>query len=82
VDFIIIDVEGSELSVFEGARKTLAASPNVVMIMECTQNVLEIKKFLNDFEFKCYQWDMDLSQMVSVEIERGSFIARREMFKY
>jgi len=81
VDFIIIDVEGAELSVFEGARKTFAASPNLVMILECTKNVSEIRKFLMDFEFQCYLWSLDSCQMIPVEIERGSFIARREISK-
>jgi FkbM family methyltransferase len=81
VDFIIIDVEGAELAVFEGARETFAASPRLVMIMECTKNVFEIRKFLMDFEFQCYHWNLDSCQMIPIEIERGSFIARREISK-
>lgn len=79
VDFIIIDVEGAELSVFEGAKETFAASPNLVMIMECTENITEIKRFLMDFKFSCYQWDVGSCKLLPSEIERGSFIARREL---
>jgi FkbM family methyltransferase len=79
VDFIVIDVEGAELSVFNGAKKTISASPNVVMIMECTEHINEIRKFLVEFDFSCYQWDIASNKLISSEIERGSFIVRRKL---
>jgi len=37
VDFIKMDVEGSELSVLRGAAKLLADSPDVVIMLECQE---------------------------------------------
>jgi FkbM family methyltransferase len=37
VDILKVDVEGHELSVFKGARRTLAQSPNIRVIMEWSQ---------------------------------------------
>lgn len=79
VDFIVIDVEGAEFSVFSGAKKTIAASPDLVMIMECTTQLDSIKEFLSDFGFKYYLWDVDSSYLIPTNFERGSIIARREI---
>jgi FkbM family methyltransferase len=79
VDFIIIDVEGAELSVFEGARQTFASSPNLTMIMECTERVPEIGSLLREFEFDIYHWDSGQSQLLPTEIERGSLVALRRI---
>jgi len=75
VDFIVIDVEGAELSVFQGARQTFAASPSVAMIMECTENIDETGVFLAEMGFTFYTWDMNSSKLLPVKIGRGSFIA-------
>ena len=77
VDFIIIDVEGAELSVFEGARQTFEASPDLAMIMECTDHVSEIGAFLREFGFACYHWGLDSSRLLPAEIGQGSFVALR-----
>lgn len=79
VDFIVIDVEGAEFSVFNGAKRTIAASPDLVMIMECTTQLDVIREFLSEFDFKYYLWDMDSSRLIPSKFERGSFIARREI---
>jgi FkbM family methyltransferase len=79
VDFLVIDVEGAEFSVFNGAKRTIAASPNLVMIMECTTQLDEIRKLLSDFGFKYYLWDVDSRSLIQSELGRGGFIARREM---
>jgi FkbM family methyltransferase len=79
VDFIIIDVEGAELSVFEGARQTFASSPNLTMIMECTERVPEIGSLLREFEFDIYHWGSGQSQLLPTEIERGSLVALRRI---
>jgi FkbM family methyltransferase len=79
VDFIVIDVEGAELSVFEGARQTIEASPRLTMIMECTANIAETAALLGSFGFAFYQWDLDSTRLLPTAIGQGSFIAvRRE----
>ncbi len=78
VDFIVIDVEGAELSVFEGARRTFDASPSLGMIMECTEHIPEIGAFLNELGFKIYRWDLESSRLLPAQIERGSLIALRD----
>ena len=77
VDFIVIDVEGAELSVFEGARKTFSASPRLAMIMECTEHIPAIDAFLRDFGFAYYHWDLDSSELLPAEIGFGGFVAWR-----
>jgi FkbM family methyltransferase len=77
VDFIIIDVEGAELSVLEGARRTFAASPNLGMIMECTEQIPEIGAFLEEFGFETYHLGSETSSLLPTEIERGSLVALR-----
>jgi FkbM family methyltransferase len=77
VDLIIIDVEGAELSAFEGARKTIAASPRLAMIMECTEHVDEIGAFLRKFGFELYNLDLESCRLLPAEIGRGGFVALR-----
>jgi len=77
VDFIIIDVEGAELAVFEGARQTFEASSDLAMIMECINHISEIGVFLHEFGFAYYHWDSDSSRLLPAEIGQGSFVALR-----
>jgi len=77
VDFIVIDVEGAELSVFEGAQQTFEASPSLAMIMECTEHILEVGALLREFGFTYYHWDSDSQRLLPTEIGRGSFVALR-----
>lgn len=78
VEFVIIDVEGAELSVFQGARQTIAASPRLAMIMECTEHIPEIAAFLSEFGFAYFHFDLDSTRLLPTEIGRGSFVALRE----
>lgn len=78
IDFIVIDVEGAELSIFNGAKKTIAASPNLVMIMECTNNLDEINRFLSDLSFSYYEWDVGADKLIPTKFKKGSLIAQRE----
>lgn len=78
VDFIIIDVEGAELSVFQGAIQTLAASPNLTMVLECTQHVAGIEALLREQGFSFFAWDMREARLRSVAaLTRGSFVATK-----
>jgi len=77
VDFIVIDVEGAELSVFQGARQTLLASPRLTMIMECTEQVDLIGDFLHECGFSFYNWEGETDRLQSSEIERGGLVAMR-----
>lgn len=77
VDFIVIDVEGAELLVFEGALRTIEASPNLVMLMECTQHIQETQALLHNFGFAYYQLESDSHRPLPGEIGRGSVVAVR-----
>ncbi|WP_213804551.1 FkbM family methyltransferase [Granulicella sp. dw_53] len=78
VDFIIIDVEGAELSVFLGAQQTVVASTNLTMIMECSSDLPEITLFLKEFGFLCFRFDSDGSQLIPSEVKQGTVIALRK----
>lgn len=56
-DLLIIDVEGAELGVLQGAVKTLASSKNVAIMLECTKNQLEVKALLERQGFSFYMWN-------------------------
>lgn len=79
VDFIIIDVEGAELSVFEGARQTFAASHTVTMMMECKDHFAETDALLKKYGFNFYRWESESSRLVPQDIQEGSenFVALR-----
>jgi len=79
IDFIIIDVEGSELSVFQGAQKTFSASPDLVMILECTEFIDEIQELLSTFNFQFYEWNFMTSKLTPSECKKGSFIAIKKL---
>lgn len=57
VDFIKIDVEGSELELLQGAEATLAASPKIVILLECTKNREQVWGLLKKKGFNCFVWD-------------------------
>lgn len=76
-DFMIIDVEGAELSVFQGAHQTLSNSPNLVMVLECTQNESEMERFLAELGFGFFKWNPYKSKLLPRKLEMGSFIAMR-----
>jgi FkbM family methyltransferase len=77
VDFLVIDVEGAELSVFQGARQTIAASPHLTMILECTANIAATSALLGGMGFSFYQWNQVSARLMPAQIAQGSFIAHR-----
>lgn len=65
VDLIRIDAEGSEVNILQGAAKLLARSPNAVIIMEWSPNMIsrygnavQFEAFLRQKGFK-YWWKFD-----------------------
>jgi FkbM family methyltransferase len=66
VDFLKMDVEGNEFSVFRGAEKMLRANPKIMLMFECSRDASEIFQFLRNLDFKLYcrigsktTWDID-----------------------
>ena len=58
VDFIKVDVEGSELSVFKGMKRILSENKNVKIITECiSENGEDAFKFLSDLGFSIHSID-------------------------
>lgn len=57
VDFLKIDVEGSELSLLQGAEKILTSSLKITILLECTKNREQVRDFLERKGFKCFVWD-------------------------
>jgi len=70
-------VEGAELSVFEGARATLAASPQLTMIMECTERIAEMDSLLRELGFSFFNLDANTAELIPAVLERGSVVALR-----
>jgi FkbM family methyltransferase len=82
VDFMKVDVEGAELALLQGAEKILARSPNITILLECTQNRELVRGFASRYGFKCFIWDYKgrvLKPAVYDEIIiTGSVILRRQ----
>jgi len=57
LDFIKIDVEGGELALLQGALQTLKNSPDVTILLECTNNRKQVRDFLERQGFLSYLWD-------------------------
>ena len=57
VDFMKIDVEGAELSLLQGAEKTLAGSTDITILLECTHNRDQVRDLLVWHGFQCFVWD-------------------------
>jgi len=57
LDLIIIDVEGSELAVLRGAATMLAQSPNLTILIECSQNRSEVGKLLENYGMEFFLWE-------------------------
>lgn len=58
IDVMIIDVEGAELSVLRGGLQAMLASPNLLLLLECTVNHDEVERMLVDLEFEFFTWDI------------------------
>lgn len=65
IDFIKVDVEGTEYNVFRGAVKVLADNPDIMLLFECTSHGCkyvgytqdDIFQFLRGFGFGLYCWN-------------------------
>lgn len=78
VDMIIIDVEGVEMSVFNGAQALLAASPNLVIMAECTERLDEIDWLLRSHGFSFYIWNAAAACLEETTMKRGTIYAMRK----
>lgn len=65
IDLLIMDVEGAEWSVLRGAQAVLRSSPNLLMILECSQNRAEVEEFLASMQFRFYTWNAAAAKMES-----------------
>ena len=78
VDMIIIDVEGAELQVIKGAMSLLGASPGVIIMAECTKNLEEMHRILDEVGFSFYLWNTSAARLEPTEIARGNMFISRE----
>ncbi len=73
IDFIKMDVEGSELSVFKGAVQTLNKNQDVMIFFECAPltckragvSTEEVFDYLRSLGFEIYCWDKECADWVS-----------------
>ncbi len=75
---IIVDVEGAELSVFNGAQALLAASPNLVIMVECTERLDEIDELLRSQGFSFFTWNVLATCLEETVMKRGTIYAMRK----
>lgn len=67
VDFMKMDTEGYEYFALQGARKTLASNPNMILMIECTElgtkraghTQQDVYDILNEFGFRCFYWNSE-----------------------
>jgi Methyltransferase FkbM domain len=74
VDLVFMDVEGAELDVLRGARKTIEASPALTIHAECTQQLDGLEALMKDLGFTCFTWDDGNHRLVSSPIRPGNLI--------
>jgi FkbM family methyltransferase len=75
-DVIKVDVEGSELQVFKGARQTLASNPDVIVMCEWSQDQIrtakddpaELVEELRGHGFKAYRIDTGMKRISYEEL--------------
>lgn len=78
IDMMIIDVEGAEFSVFMGALSLLEKSQNLIIMVECTENLEEINELLRGLGFSFYVWNVSKASLEDTSINRGTLYAMRE----
>jgi FkbM family methyltransferase len=77
IDLIIMDVEGAELSVFKGMLALIGASPGLVLMVECTENLDEIDTLLRTQGFSFYLWNVMANCFEKTAMKRGTIYAMR-----
>lgn len=81
IDFIILDVEGSELAALEGMTAILEGSPRLIMMIECTKDLEEIDFLLKSLEFNFYLLKENTGEIEEIEkIARGNVIVFRKKY--
>ena len=77
VDIIIMDVEGAELSVLEGMLGMLAASPDLLLMIEFTEKLDELNNLLLAEGFTLYSWNVATKCFDLTIMRRGTIYAMR-----
>jgi FkbM family methyltransferase len=77
VHLMVMDVEGGELEVLRGALELLAASPEIVLMLECTQKIAEVGEFLQAAGLCLARWDRQRQRLVPAAAARGTLYACR-----
>lgn len=81
IDMMKIDVEGAEVKVLRGARKTIAGSPNLIMFLDIHPhlgvNPQEVFAFLNELGFNVFQDSPPLFVNIADPAKHKSVMAKR-----
>jgi FkbM family methyltransferase len=76
VDMMIIDVEGSELSVLKGAQAIIKNSSKLIILVECTKNIKEINTFLTSNGFFFFEILNENGELKKIHtIQKGNIVA-------
>lgn len=67
VDFLKIDVEGTDYLVLAGAKRLFGDAPPRVVAIEVTSCESEIREFLLSYGYRLYSFDGDRSTLIEVE---------------
>jgi FkbM family methyltransferase len=70
VDFIKIDVEGHELEVLQGARKTISSNMPVILVEIKDQNIVCVTEFLTEIGYQRRQ----LEELIGIKGSRENYI--------
>lgn len=68
IDFLKMDIEGGEFSVFRGATQVLTSNPKILLMFECTPQGCQraghkqedVFRFLKDLGFDLYSWQRSI----------------------
>ena len=73
---MIIDVEGSELSVLKGAQAIIKNSSKLIILVECTKNIKEINTFLTSNGFFFFEILNENGELKKIHtIQKGNIVA-------
>lgn len=76
VDFVKIDVEGAELNVIRGMRKTLEKGGHMILLFECADTITfgyscqDLVKEVKQFGFRCWKLD-DRGRAIEMDSDRA-----------